>query len=230
MINSAVTLKAFPDTLYIGFNATVGFTKSTLVHECAFDVPLSRVVLETDAPHSTPAAAVAALGRSSFCHSGLIPFVAAAVAECKGNPGQMGSVSAVQVARIASENTARLYGGGIAVRAREAAAEAVAAAEAAAEAVAAAAAATQAAKLVAEEEAAAVVAARLKGDEEAQESGVGKKKKKKKGKGGQGGGTQIIPEDAGEGAGARFDTDFFTAMGGDGDEALADGDEYGVAL
>jgi len=66
-------------------NAAVGFTKATRAHECAFDVPLHRLLLETDAPHAIPAPVTIAMGRAAFCHSGLVPFVAAAVAGHKSN-------------------------------------------------------------------------------------------------------------------------------------------------
>jgi hypothetical protein len=228
-------LKAFPDTLFIGMNASVGFAKSTRAHECAFEVPLNRLILETDAPHATPAPVAAALGRAAFCHSGLIPFVAAAIAEHKvgavspvGDAGG-GTISAADVARAASENTARLYGGGVAARAAEAA-EAAAAAAAAAEVARIA----LAAALAEEQEAdaadgavAAVAMLKLAKDEEVH-SATKKKKTKKKGRpditatagelehsGGSGGG----------GGDANFDNDFFTNV-----NAGAVGDEDAVPL
>lgn len=119
-------LKAFPDTLYIGMNAAVGFSKATLAHECAFDVPLNRLLLETDAPNTIPSLVASTIGRKAFCHSGLVPFVASAVAEQK----RSNHVTAVDVARAASENTVKLYGRGIAERGLVALAEAKARAEA----------------------------------------------------------------------------------------------------
>jgi Tat protein secretion system quality control protein TatD with DNase activity len=104
-------LKAFPDTLYVGMNAAVGFTKATLAQECAFEVPLNRLLLETDAPNTIPSPVVSSNGRKAFCHSGLVPLIASAVAE------QKRLVTAVDVARAASENTVKLYGRGIAERA-----------------------------------------------------------------------------------------------------------------
>lgn len=100
-------LQAFPDTLYIGMNASAGFQKNKNAHECAFSVPLDRLLLESDAPHTIPAPVVAALGRKAFNHSGTIPFVAAAVADQKRN-----EFTPVQVARTASRNTVRLYAAG----------------------------------------------------------------------------------------------------------------------
>jgi hypothetical protein len=108
-------LKAFPNTIHIGMNATVGFGKQKVAHDCAFSVPLDRLLLETDAPLVIPAPLVSAMGRKAFCHAGCIPFIAAAVAEQKKN-----CVAAVEVARAAATNTIKLYGRGIAERALEA--------------------------------------------------------------------------------------------------------------
>jgi Tat protein secretion system quality control protein TatD with DNase activity len=119
-------LKAFPDTVYVGMNAAVGFTKASVAHACAFDVPLDRLLLETDSPNTIPATVVAGMGRKAYCHSGHVPIIAAAIAEQKKNSGY----SAVDVARMASKNTVALYGRGIAERQQEAAVEAAVRAEA----------------------------------------------------------------------------------------------------
>jgi Tat protein secretion system quality control protein TatD with DNase activity len=103
-------LKAFPDTLYIGMNPTVSFAKATTAHACAFDVPLDRLLLETDP--IIPAPTTKSLGRKAFAHSGLVPYCAAAVAEQK-------KISSEEVARAASENTIRLYGRGVEKRAKQ---------------------------------------------------------------------------------------------------------------
>ena len=108
-------LQAFPNNLYIGMNATVGFSKATVAHECAFDVPLNRLLLETD--NVIPAPVTKAMGRKAFSHCGLVSYCAAAVAEQK-------KISVRDVAKAASENTVRLYGTVIAERAKEALAEA----------------------------------------------------------------------------------------------------------
>jgi Tat protein secretion system quality control protein TatD with DNase activity len=119
-------LKAFPDTVYVGMNAAVGFAKASVAHECAFDVPLDRLLLETDSPNTIPATVVASMGRKAYCHSGHVPIVAAAIAEQKKNSGY----SAIDVARMASKNTVALYGRGIAERQQEAAVEAAVRAQA----------------------------------------------------------------------------------------------------
>jgi hypothetical protein len=121
-------LKAFPDTVYVGMNAAVGFAKAALAHECAFEVPLDRLLLETDAPNTIPAPVVTCMGRKAYCHSGYVPFVAAAISEHKKNSAPS-TTTAIDVARIASENTVALYGKGIAERQKEAAVEAKARAE-----------------------------------------------------------------------------------------------------
>jgi Tat protein secretion system quality control protein TatD with DNase activity len=113
-------LQAFPDTVYVGMNAAVGFAKASVAHECAFDVPLNRLLLETDSPNTIPATVVASMGRKAYCHSGHVPIIAAAIAQQKKNSGY----SAMDVARMASENTVALYGRGIAQRQEEAAVEA----------------------------------------------------------------------------------------------------------
>ena len=110
-------LKAFPDTLYIGMNPTVGFGKAATAHACAFDIPLDRLLLETD--NIIPAPISKSLGRKAFAHSGLVPHCAVAVADQKKIPPE-------DVARAASENTVRLYGRGIGRRAKEAVVEAAA--------------------------------------------------------------------------------------------------------
>jgi Tat protein secretion system quality control protein TatD with DNase activity len=97
-------LKAFPTNVYVGMNAAVGFAKASVAHECAFDVPLDRLLLETDSPNTIPATVVAGMGRKAYCHSGHVPIVAAAIAEHKKNSGY----SAIDVARMASNNTAAL--------------------------------------------------------------------------------------------------------------------------
>ena len=97
-------LKDFPDRLWIGIDGSVSFSKATLAHECAFDVPLDRLLLETGCNNNIPTPVATALGRQAFAHSGLLPYVAAAVAKHKTHS------SSHQVARAASENAIQLYG------------------------------------------------------------------------------------------------------------------------
>lgn len=90
--------------IWIGMDASVGFAKAKHLHESAFDVPLSKLVLLSGQPSTTPPQ----IGqrRDVFCHSGHIPHVAQAVAECK-----RGGVTAESVARQAAANTLLLYPG-----------------------------------------------------------------------------------------------------------------------
>jgi len=94
-------LQQFPDTLWVGMNGSVSFSKAAQAHECAFEIPLNRLLLETGS--NIPAPVASALGRQAFPHSGLIPHVAVAIAEHKKY------VSPDEVARQASLNTIQLY-------------------------------------------------------------------------------------------------------------------------
>lgn len=189
-------LQAFPDTLYIGMSASVGFTKSALSHECAFDVPLNRLLLETD--NIIPTIVATTLGRTAFSHSGHIPYCAAHVAELKK------TVDAVDVARVASENTVQLYGRGIALRAQEAAAQAEAT--------------LAEANLQREQDAAAAAALEEEeallyyngGDPEQPKEYVETRREKKKKKKKRGG--QQQQQDGGEDAEANFDDDILASL------------------
>jgi Tat protein secretion system quality control protein TatD with DNase activity len=77
-----VLLKAFPDNLYIGFDSTITFQKATHIHECAFDVPLNKLVLETGSPSIIPSCIANSIDtRYAFCHSGYIPIIANEIAK-----------------------------------------------------------------------------------------------------------------------------------------------------
>jgi hypothetical protein len=89
------------NNVYIGLDGSVSFSKATHLHECAFDCPLERMVLETSTV--IPATVAHALGREAFFHSATVPFLAEAVAFYKK------TVSASHVARVASQNTLALY-------------------------------------------------------------------------------------------------------------------------
>jgi acid phosphatase family membrane protein YuiD len=85
-------------------NPTTSFAKAATAHACAFDVPLDRLLLETD--NIIPAPISKSLGRKPFAHSGLVLYCAAVVAEQK-------KITSEEVARAASANTIRLYGKGV---------------------------------------------------------------------------------------------------------------------
>ncbi|CAB9524042.1 expressed unknown protein [Seminavis robusta] len=93
-------LQACPH-LTIGLDGSVSFAKAGHLHECAFDLPLDKLVLMTS--HVIPAEIANLLGRDAFYHAGLWPFVARAVAHYKK------TVSIVDVARACSERTLQLY-------------------------------------------------------------------------------------------------------------------------
>lgn len=95
-------LKDF-NNVWIGFDATVTFAKASHIHECAFDVPFDRVLLETG-DNTIPSIVAKSMGREAFSSSGLVPFVAQAIADIKKN-----DVTAEQVARAATTSTLELY-------------------------------------------------------------------------------------------------------------------------
>ncbi len=107
-------LGAFPTSLWIGLDASVGFAKASEHRKnCAFEIPLGRLLLETGS--AVPAPVAAALGKGAFCHPSMVPFVAAAVARHKPS-----GTTALEVARAASANAVEVYGSALAERAARA--------------------------------------------------------------------------------------------------------------
>ena len=95
-------LQAFPRNICaLGLDGTVTFAKAADLHECAFDIPLDRLVLETSTV--IPSQVNQKLGRHAFFHSGCWPFVAQSVAEHKK------TVAVEQVVQAANENALALY-------------------------------------------------------------------------------------------------------------------------
>ena len=94
-------LQSFPNNVWFGFDSTVTFAKASHVHECAFDVPLDSILLETGS-NSIPSVVTKSMGRHAFSSSALVPFIAQAIAEIK-------KVDATTVARTATANTLKLY-------------------------------------------------------------------------------------------------------------------------
>ena len=95
-------LNAFSkDNLVIGLDGAVSFSKASVLHECAFDVPLDRLLLGTGTV--IPSEIANAQGRDAFYHAGLLPFVAKAVAHYKK------TVSTIKVAQVASALAVELY-------------------------------------------------------------------------------------------------------------------------
>jgi len=98
-------INAFPDNIFVGFDSTVSFAKASALHECVFDVPLTKVLIETGNPRTIPSVATKALGREAFAHSGLVPFIADAISTQKKTK----LLTAEKIARISSENCIKLY-------------------------------------------------------------------------------------------------------------------------
>eukprot|EP01104_Vermistella_antarctica_P017591 TRINITY_DN624_c2_g2_i2.p1 TRINITY_DN624_c2_g2~~TRINITY_DN624_c2_g2_i2.p1 ORF type:complete len:474 (-),score=80.07 TRINITY_DN624_c2_g2_i2:730-2151(-) len=86
------------DNLYIGFTGVVSFASSSDIREVIREVPLNRILLETDAPFMSPVPY-----RGLVCHSGMVPHVARTVAEEKG-------VEMVELLRTVRDNTRHMYG------------------------------------------------------------------------------------------------------------------------
>ena len=99
-------LKIFPENVWVGMDATVTFAKAKNAHESAFDVPTTKLLLETGSPRTIPSDVARTLGRMAFCHSGHVPHVAAALANLKRSVSWL---TAEDVARAASNNTVILY-------------------------------------------------------------------------------------------------------------------------
>ena len=106
-------LQAFPTTLYVGLDASVGYAKASRhKKECAFDIPLDRLVLDTGL--AIPSTVNECLGDKAFNHGSLVPFVAGAIAAQKPK-----HVTAVDVAVAAGQNAVALYGQGLVERAEQ---------------------------------------------------------------------------------------------------------------
>lgn len=90
-------LESFPK-LCIGFTGVVSFKNGADVRDVVRNVPLDRILLETDAPYMAPVPY-----RGQVCHPGMIPRIAEAIASTHGVP-----VS--DVYRSSRENTRSVYG------------------------------------------------------------------------------------------------------------------------
>lgn len=69
--------------LFIGLTGVVTFTKAGDAHELAFDLPLNRLLLETDAPYFVP---VDVAKGNKWSHPGMVVYVAKKIAEIKKVP------------------------------------------------------------------------------------------------------------------------------------------------
>jgi len=86
------------DNLFFGFTGVITFMNSQLLSAVVQQVPLERILLETDGPYMAPAPY-----RGTVAHSGMIPLVAERVAELKKVPIE-------QVLQQTSSNAKKLYG------------------------------------------------------------------------------------------------------------------------
>jgi TatD DNase family protein len=84
--------------MYIGIGGVVTFKNARRTVEVAAQIPLDRLLTETDAPYMAPVP-----HRGERCHSGMIALDAAKIAEIRG-------ISADEVLRAGCENAARLFG------------------------------------------------------------------------------------------------------------------------
>ena len=83
--------------MYIGVGGVLTFKNGRVLKEVAADIPLQRIMLETDAPYLSPEPF-----RGKLNHSALIIYVARTLAEIKG-------VSVDEVLRVTRENAERLF-------------------------------------------------------------------------------------------------------------------------
>ena len=81
---------------YVGIGGVVTFKKAGIA-QSLLDIPMERILLETDSPYLTPVPY-----RGSRNESAYIPIIAAKIAEIKG-------ISVGEVARISTENAKKLF-------------------------------------------------------------------------------------------------------------------------
>ena len=94
----ALALLALSDGLCIGLTGAVTFASAKGLHEAVRQIPLERLLLETDAPFMAPVP-----HRGKTCHSGMVPLVVQRIAQLKG-------VEQGLVYSQLRENTRKLYG------------------------------------------------------------------------------------------------------------------------
>ena len=83
--------------MYFGFGGTLTFKNAKKVQKAAYEIPIERILLETDCPYLAPEPL-----RGRRNDSRLIHYVAEKLAEIKG-------ITVDEVAKITSENAKRLY-------------------------------------------------------------------------------------------------------------------------
>jgi TatD DNase family protein len=83
--------------MYIGIGGVLTFKNGRVLKEVAAEIPLERILLETDAPYMSPEPF-----RGKTNHSGLIIYVAQKLAEIK-------KLSVSQVLRVTAQNAEELF-------------------------------------------------------------------------------------------------------------------------
>jgi len=83
---------------YVGIGGVVTYPKATIVHEIAKNIPIERILIETDAPYLSPHPY-----RSKRNEPALVTLVAQQIADIKEMPVEM-------VARITTQNAINLFG------------------------------------------------------------------------------------------------------------------------
>ncbi len=84
--------------MYIGIGGVLTFKNGRVLKEVAAEVPVEKILLETDAPYLSPEPM-----RGKLNHSALIIYVAEKLAEIK-------KISVAEVLKITSQNTENLFG------------------------------------------------------------------------------------------------------------------------
>jgi len=94
---AAVARAALDLGFYISFSGIVTFKNARELQEVATEIPLDRILIETDSPYLAPVPMRGRVNEPSF-----VPFVATKIAALKGLPVE-------QVAEAATSNTTRLF-------------------------------------------------------------------------------------------------------------------------
>jgi len=97
--NLEVALAAIAMNFYISFSGIVTFKKATSIKEVARQLPLDRILIETDAPYLAPVPFRGKLNQPAY-----VKHVAEEIATLRGIP-------LAEVGRITSENFRRLFSG-----------------------------------------------------------------------------------------------------------------------
>jgi len=84
--------------MYVGFTGVVTFKNAKKALKALAEVPLDRLLVETDCPYMSPEP-----NRGKRCHSGYLPFTIASMAAAKNVPSE-------EMAEITARNAEKLFG------------------------------------------------------------------------------------------------------------------------